>query len=112
MAKGGSIYVDGRRKTKKAGPQLHLKDIPAGQHAVRVEKQGFMDFYAIVQIPYLSTTKLEVHMRPGTTSAKTGFTAAKKQTVEQEAWYEKWWVWTIVGGVVVTATVTGVILAQ
>lgn len=111
---GGSVFLDGQLKVKQAGPQLHLKDVPAGQHTLRVQRQGCQDFYAIVQVPFLGTTKLNVNMREGRPAGGDPAVKAPEETAEKPAtpWYGRWWLWTAVGVVLIGGTVTAVVLAQ
>lgn len=111
---GGSVYLDGQLKMKQAGPQLHLKDVPAGQHTLRVQRQGHQDFYAIVQVPFQGTTKLNVKMREGQPVRDTQAVMVAEEASEKSAtpWYKHWWLWTAVGVVLVGGTVTAVVLAQ
>jgi hypothetical protein len=103
-----TIFIDGREKVKHAGSRVHLKDIRSGQHTVRIEKKGFTDFYAIVQIPYQGTTKLEVRLRPGTTGGNEAVKPEQPE-VSSGAWYTTWWFWTIVGAITVTAGVVAAV---
>lgn len=111
---GGSVFLDGRLKVKQAGPQLHLKDVPAGQHTLRVQRQGHQDFYAIVQVPFQGTTKLNVKMREGQPSGDNPAVMAPEEMEEKSPtpWYKHWWLWTAVGVLLVGGTVTAVVLAQ
>jgi hypothetical protein len=113
---GGQIFLDGKLKTKNTGPQLHLKDIPAGQHTLRVVREGYNDFYAIIQVPYQGTAKIKVKMK----EAQDGLAKKTGQIVERpivscdhpRQWYEKWWIWTIAGTVLIGSTVTTVLLVK
>jgi len=111
---GGSVFLDGRLKVKQAGPQLHLKDVPAGQHTLRVQRQDHQDFYAIVQVPFQGTTKLNIKMREGRPAGESPVVMAPEETAEKSStpWYKRWWLWTAVGLLVVGGTVTAVVLAQ
>ena len=111
---GGSVYLDGQLKVKPAGPQLHLKDVPAGQHTVRVQRQGHQDFYAIVQIPFQGTTKITINMRKGQPAERYPAVIPSEETAEESStpWYGRWWLWTAVGAVLIGGTVTAVVLTQ
>lgn len=111
---GGSVFLDGQLKVKQAGPQLHLKDVSAGQHTLRIQRQGHQDFYAIVQVPFQGTTKLNVKMREGRPSGDNPAVMAPEEAAERSStpWYGRWWLWTAVGAVLIGGTVTAVVLAQ
>lgn len=115
---GGSVFLDGQLKVKQAGPQLHLKDIPAGQHTLRVQRQGHQDFYAIVQVPFQGTTKLNINMREGRSVGHASAALLPGETPEDVSkdtstpWYGRWWLWTAVGVFLVGGTVATVVLAQ
>jgi UDP-glucose 4-epimerase len=111
---GGSVFLDGLLKVKPAGPQLHLKDVPAGQHTLRVRREGYQDFYAIVQVPFRGTAKLNINMRAGTPVELDSAVRPPGETPEKLStpWYGHWWLWTAVGVFLVGGTVTAVVLAQ
>lgn len=111
---GGSIFLDGQLKMSQAGPQLHLKDVPAGQHTLRVHREGCQDFYAIVQVPFQGTAKLNISMREGTPVEYGSVVQPPGETSEELSapWYGRWWLWTAVGVFLVGGTVTAVVLAQ
>jgi hypothetical protein len=111
---GGSVFLDGQLRVKSAGPQLHLKDVPAGQHTLRIERQGHQDFYAIVQIPFQGTTKLNIKMRKSLSAGREPAVMLPEESAEVSStpWYGHWWLWTAVGVLLVGGTVTAVVLAR
>jgi hypothetical protein len=111
---GGSVFLDGQLKVKQAGPQLHLKGVPAGQHTLRVQRQGHQDFYAIVQVPFQGTTKLNIEMRKGRPAGRNPAVSPPEEAAGESTtpWYGRWWLWTAVGVLLVGGTVTAVVLAQ
>ena len=109
---GAAIFLDGQRKLERAGPQVHFDRLRAGQHTVRLEKRGYTDFYAIVQVPYLGNTKVRARMRPGE-GEDIPHTAYRQEDPDApEPWYRKWWVWTIVGGVITGGIVTAIVVSD
>lgn len=111
---GGSVFLDGQLKVKPAGPQLHLKDVPAGQHTLRVVCAGHQDFYAIVQVPLQGTAKISINMRkanPVESGSAVGLQASEPEA-SATPWYGRWWFWTAVGAFLVGGTVTAVVLAR
>lgn len=109
---GAAIFLDGQMKLDRAGPQVHFDKLRAGQHTVRLERKGYTDFYAIVQVPYQGNTKVRVRMRPGD-KEEVPHTAYRQEDPDApEPWYRKWWVWTIVGGVITGGIVAGIVLAD
>lgn len=111
---GGRVFLDGQLRVKPAGPQLHLKNVPAGQHTLRVRREGYQDFYAIVQVPFQGTVKLNINMREGTPVEYGSAVRPPEETSEELStpWYGRWWLWTAVGVFLVGGTVTAVVLAQ
>jgi hypothetical protein len=111
---GGSVFLDGRLKVEPAGPHLHLKDVPAGQHTLRVRREGSQDFYAIVQVPFQGTTKLNINMREAKPVDRDLAVRPPEKGPEVRAtpWYGRWWLWTAVGAILVGGAVTAVVLAQ
>src|SRR5262249_21828771 len=63
---------------------------------LRVSKQGYLDFRARIDVMPDATVEVRPQLvpRPGS------------------AWYEKWWVWAIVGGVVAGGVTTAVIVTR
>jgi hypothetical protein len=111
---GGSVSLDGQLKVKQAGPQLHLKDVPAGQHTLRVQRKGSRDFYAIVQVPFQGTARLNINMREGKPVEPGPVVLPPGEVPEGSStpWYGRWWFWTAVGAFLIGGTVTAVVLAQ
>jgi len=111
---GGSVFLDGQLKVKPAGPQLHLKDVPAGRHTLRVQREGCQDFYAIVQVPFQGTAKLKISMREGTPVeyGSAVWPSGERSEELSTPWYGRWWLWTALGVFLVGGTVTAVVLAQ
>jgi len=110
---GGCVFLDGQLRVKAAGPQLHLRDVPAGQHTLREQLQGHQDFYAIVQVPFQGTTKLNIKMREGRSTGNAAAVMPRETPDESSTpWYQRWWLWTAVGVLLVGGAVTAVVLAQ
>lgn len=61
---GGTLFLDGNEKQKNAPATLRLAEVREGQHTLRVVKPGYCDFFAVVQVPYLGTSRIEIAMRP------------------------------------------------
>jgi TolB-like protein len=68
-------------------------DVRGGHHTVRLEKNGYFDWQSELYVNGGDTTVVWAELQP-----------------KPEQWYEKWWVWTIVGVAVVGAT-AGVVAA-
>ncbi|HKA88265.1 MAG TPA: PEGA domain-containing protein [Haliangiales bacterium] len=91
---GAVVYVGGKPEgTTPIGSIV----IPAPATVdVRLSKEGYEDFRASIDILPESSVEVRPMLSP-----KAG-----------AAWYEKWWVWAIVGGVVAGAVTTAVIVSQ
>lgn len=79
--RGAEVFLD----EKKLGqlPMPPIDTLSAKRYAVRVAKEGFFDWQSAVYID------------PGDTTAVWAALKARPSK-----WYEKWWVWTIAGAVV------------
>ena len=60
-----------------------MTGLSPGRHTARVSKDGFLEWRSDYYIESGATTAVWAELRP-----------------EPEHWFEKWWVWSIVGGVV------------
>ena len=76
-------------------PMKPQDEVPSGRLSVRITKDGYYDWES------------DVFVQPAETTA----VWAELQEVPV-AWYEKWWVWGIVGAVVAAGTTTAVVLAN
>lgn len=91
---GAAVEVAGRTRGETPLPPLEV-EAPATLD-LRVSKDGYVDFRARVDVLPDATVAVNAAMtlRPGS------------------AWYQKWWVWTIAGGVIVAGVTTVVIVSQ
>lgn len=73
-----AVYVD----NKPAGqlPQKPLEGLTPGPHALKVDKSGFFEWVG------------DVYVNPGETTAL--FVELQQRPLR---WYQRWWVWTILG---------------
>lgn len=84
------IYLDAVKRGRL--PMPPVAELPAGRHTLRVAKDGYFDW------------RSDVYVDPAET------TAVWARLEERPArWYQKWWVWTLVG-MVVAGGVTAAIL--
>jgi len=87
------VFVD--EKKLGALPMPPLSDLPPGRVQVRLSKPGFLDWHS------------DVYVEPGATNA------VWAQMLEAPPrWYQRWWVWTIVGAVAVAGGVSAVYASQ
>ena len=87
------VFVDDR----EVG-QLPLPPVPglrAGRHSVRVSKDGYFDWSG------------DVYIDPGESTP-----VWTPLTERPEKWYQKWWVWTVAGTVVVGAATAAILLSR
>jgi TolB-like protein len=93
-AEEAEVWVDEERQGELPLPPLG--SLGVGRHAVRVAKRGFLDW------------RSEIYVDPEETTAVWAVLAERPAR-----WYEQWWLWTVVGAVVVAGAVTaGVLLTQ
>ena len=81
------VFVDSEKVGKLPLPPI--EKLAAGKHHVRLAKDGFFDWQS------------DLYVNPAETSSAWAALAARPQ-----AWYQKWWVWTIAGVVVVAGAIT------
>ena len=110
---GAAVYLDGKLHIKNAKSKERLSDLHTGSHTLRISKTAHADFYAIVQVPYKDVTRLVVQMRPATGQPAGNIKPADPRALRPEyAWYERWWVWAVVGAVVAGGVTAGVVLGN
>jgi len=110
--KGAAVYLDGKLHIKNAKSKERLSDLHSGSHTLRISKAAHADFYAIVQVPYKDVTRLVVHMHPATGESAGDIKPADPGAIKPAyAWYERWWVWAVVGAVVAGGVTAGVMLS-
>lgn len=109
---GAKVFVDGLMRIPESGPQVHLEKLSAGQHTVRIEKPGYSNFYALVQVQFSGSTRLVVNMRVSNSPDSTPANGMALQTIDDSHWYEHWWVWTIIGIIAAGATASTLILTR
>lgn len=91
---GASVSVGGKPRGKTPVPPLR---VPApATYPIRVTKSGYVDFRASVAVP----PDAEVHVRP------------QLSPRSSDAWYTKWWVLAIAGGIAAGAVTTAVIVTR
>ncbi len=61
---GATVLLDGRVRLKHAPRQVNLESVPAGRHNLRIERAGYRDFIAIVQVPFQGVSQLDVELQP------------------------------------------------
>ena len=86
------VYVD---EAISGQAPAHVVDLAAGKHAVRVTTGGYFDWHGDVYVDPLETTSIWAQL-----------------SARPQAWYQKWWVWTLVGAAVAGGTATAVVVTQ
>lgn len=88
------VFVDNERVGELPLPPI--PELATGRHSIRLVRNGFFDW------------QQDAYVDPGETTALWAELQARP-----ERWYEKWWVWTAVGGaVVVGLTATLIVVNQ
>lgn len=87
---GASVYLD--RREMGAVPLPPLEEVPPGRYAIRLSKSGYLDWQS------------DIYVGPGETSP----VWAELEPAPEE-WYEKWWVWTLVGVAAAGVATAGVV---
>jgi len=90
---GGQVAVAGRPATKLA-PRQTFTGLPAGKVGVSLQAKGYYPLFQETFVFSGQVTDLRPRLKPLPTP-----------------WYGKWWTWTIIGAVVVGASVTTAVLA-
>ena len=88
-ATGDRVYVDG--KLRGATPLTPLRVAAPGKIELRVTREGHQDF--VVKLDIVPDARVEV-------------TPTLTRTGVETRWYQRWWVWAIVGGAVAVAAIT------
>ena len=71
---------------------LPIDALGAGRHEVRVSQNGYFDWHGDVYVDQAETTSVWAQLKD-----------------RPQQWYQKWWVWTIVGAVVAGATTVAIV---
>jgi hypothetical protein len=93
------VFVDG----KFVGEAPLTAELDVGPRAIQVSKGGYRDFFQNVSAVAGQTVALDVRLE----ELPEGLNPYKPKGPPPKRWYEKWWVWTIVGVVAVGAA-TGI----
>ena len=88
-----AVFVDDLEKGK--APMPPLPDLSVGRHTIRLAKSGFYDWQSDFYVDPSETTATWAQLKP-----------------RPQAWYQKWWVWTIAGVVVAGAGSTAILLTR
>lgn len=91
---GDEVFVDG--KLRGHTPLAPLRVAAPGRIQIRVTRPGHQDFVASLDV--MPDAKVEV-------------TPTLGRSGEAPRWYQRWWVWAMVGGVVAAGAVTAVAVA-
>jgi hypothetical protein len=92
---GDKVFVD---ELSRGSTPLGPIKVPApGRYAVRVKRAGHLDFVARLDVLPEAT----VEVKPTLTPIGSG----------RRRWYQRWWVWALVGGAVAAATTATIISA-
>lgn len=83
------VFVDNEKRGQL--PMPPIAELATGRHVLRLNKAGFFDWQTELYVDPQATAVVWAQMQE-----------------RPEKWYQKWWVWTIVGTVAVAATITGV----
>lgn len=92
---GDEVYVDGKLRGRTPLPPLRVA-APA-RIKIRVARQGHQDFVARLDV--VPDASVEVKATLGRSGA------------QAPRWYQRWWVWAMVGGVVAAGAVTAAAVA-
>lgn len=87
------VFVDNERVGELPLPPI--PDLTSGRHSIRLVRDGFYDWQE------------DAYVEPGDTTALWAELEARP-----ERWYEKWWVWTAVGGAVAVGLTATLIVAN
>ena len=87
-ANAADVFVDDQKRGKAPLP---VPDLALGRHSVRVSQSGYFDWQGEVYVDPSETTTVWAQLKE-----------------RPQAWYQKWWVWTIAGVAVAGATVGAV----
>ena len=91
---GDQVFVDGKLRGRT--PLAPLRVAAPGRIQIRVARPGHEDFMARLDI--VPDARVEV-------------TPTLGRSGQAPRWYQRWWVWAIVGGVVAAGAVTAVVVA-
>lgn len=102
---GATVRVDD--EVVGRSPVASLRLTP-GRHVVMVTADGYSGTRREVELEPGERERLDLSLLVSEAVAMDEVIAADGTVVHQNQWYEEWWVWTIVGGVVVVGVGVGV----
>ena len=94
---GDQVLLNGKLRGRT--PMRPIRVLAPARYLVRVRRAAHIDF--VTRLHVLPDAAVEVTP-----------TLAKKTQPRQPSWYERWWVWAIIGGVVAGGATTAAILAR
>jgi|GEM_PF-2389265 len=102
---GATVMIDGERV---GSSPIAATRLAPGRHAVMVTAVGYSGARREVELDPGERERLDITLVASTAVAMDEVIVADGTTVSGPQWYDAWWVWTIVGGVVVVGVGVGI----